>query len=826
MNDSVTYFGTEGEGLFKMVNDKITQRFTVEDGLKSNIINSAELIGDSLFLGTRSGIDLFYNDQVVDFDFMKGESINSLIARRGYLWVGSDNGLGRYVFGTATGEFISAIESVDVSRVNHMIFDEEGSLWICTGRNGLVQVRITGISNYNEYDGMSNDNINVVAQGNDQDTYYIGADDGKVYKLYEGELSKIEVDGFDQYTGIRDVLETSNGGLWIASYKGLIYKEGKGEKFFGLKEGLPSLDIRRIIKDADDFLWLATRSGGLARMKDGKVVEVYNKENHFNTDFILSVEECPQGGVYVGTHSDGIYKIKGDSITHMNLTSDDSGIIVFNIYVDEQHGRLWVVSTAGVFLLDEGFFYKVNFESKFSSLTMYDWLEDKEGNVWVTSNQGVLRIDEKDIGNYLNNKDFSLPAIVLDEQDGMSSSECTGAVRSLMGLNNVLYIPTIAGVTAIEPHEIEGEAKIPKFYIERLVTSDSKRFKDRGAIIEPGVNRYKFEFTALSFYQSDKIRFKYKLNGFDDAFEESIGDRSVEYTNLSPGNYTFELIVSNGLGKWSEESVYFDFEVKPAYYQATWFYVVLIISISLLVYLLYRWRVEGIKRMNRKLVKVNKELDSFVYSASHDLRSPIASMLGLITLSKMDPNNGGMYLQRMEKSMKKLDDFIGEIIDFSVNQRKGVNHEEVWFKPLIEKLLDELQFLNEGKEVESVVEIDQLAPLITDERRVTIILRNLISNALKYKDQSKENCELMIQIKVDSSIADVSIKDNGVGIRQEDQEKIFEMFYRASELSTGSGLGLYIVKETVEKINGSLSMQSEYTVGTSFRVVIPSLANK
>jgi signal transduction histidine kinase len=313
------------------------------------------------------------------------------------------------------------------------------------------------------------------------------------------------------------------------------------------------------------------------------------------------------------------------------------------------------------------------------------------------------------------------------------------------------------------------------------------------------------------------------LEGFDSKFFEVSQIRSAEYTNLPPGDYTFLLFATNNHGVWTKEPVKFHFKVQPAFQETIWFYIVIILVGFLLIYAVYKWRVRGIQEMNKKLIKVNGELDGFVYSASHDLRSPLASLLGLIDLSRKDSQNANLYLNKMEKSIKRLDDFISEIIDFSSNERKEVVCDEVDFKSIIDSVVDDLSFLDSHNIVKKNISVAQQGVFKSDKRRLGVIFRNLISNALKYFDNSKNESYLSIEVKTTSDFAHIIVADNGIGISQEEQQEVFKMFYRATERSTGSGLGLYIILETVDKLGGTIEMESEKYLGTKFIIKIPYL---
>lgn len=823
--DGVIYIGTEGDGLFLIKDQEVKARYNISNGLKSNIINVISQLGDTIILGTQSGINYLRKDKLSSPKFMDGESVNAILHSGQFLWAGSDNGLGRINLKVGQSEFLSSSGSIDMTRINDIMIDSEGSYWLATGRNGLVQLKETGIINFNRFDGLKNDNINIITHRNDGEGYFIGCDDGNIFTLEANQIKPFQIKNQVEPTGIRDVYEQANGTVWIASYKGLIRKKGTSEKLYGLSDGLPSLDLRRILEDEKGNIWIASRSGGLIKIQNEKVVKVYDRENGLNADFILSVEEDSIGQLYLGTHSGGVAIIKsGGEVENISLTDNDQGIIVFNTHVDSPD-VLWAVTTAGIFYVNEGNVQELSFERNYSGLSMFDWLEDDQGDVWLTTNRGVIYINKNEISKFLNKPDYRVNSRLITESDGMYDDECTGAVRSLSSKDGRLFIPTLGGVSIITPEKMNTNTTLPKVYIENLETQDSTYENQNNIKLSSNINRFKFNYTALSFLAPDVIRFKYKLEGFDPKFTEVSHVRSAEYTNLPPGEYTFLLFATNNHGLWTKEPAKFHFEVKPAFHETFWFYFLIALIVFLIVYAVYKWRVSGIQKMNKELIKVNSELDGFVYSASHDLRSPLASLLGLINLSRKDSKNTLVYLDKMEKSVKRLDDFIAEIIDFSSNERKEVVCDEVDFKSIINNIIDELSFLDGDVKVKKEIIIHQSDVFKSDKRRIAVIFRNLISNALKYYDESKDEPFLKIEVESNSEAARILIEDNGIGISKDEHEEVFKMFYRATERSTGSGLGLYIILETVEKLNGTIKMESEKYVGTSFIIEIPFLDN-
>lgn len=231
-----------------------------------------------------------------------------------------------------------------------------------------------------------------------------------------------------------------------------------------------------------------------------------------------------------------------------------------------------------------------------------------------------------------------------------------------------------------------------------------------------------------------------------------------------------------------------------------------------------------LQRTNQELSKRNTELDNFVYSVSHDLRAPIASVLGLINLAKKDKDLAmkDTYLEMINNSALQQDHFIKEILDQSRNSRLDVKREEILFEPIIDETFSHLSFATSGKAVEKIISIQQSKPFYCDRWRLKVILNNIISNAIRYRNG--RDPVIKVSVDVTEQGAQVRIEDNGKGIAKEHIKNVCRMFYRATDDGAGSGLGLYIVKEAVDKLNGSIKIESEEGNGTTVHLMIPEVA--
>lgn len=227
---------------------------------------------------------------------------------------------------------------------------------------------------------------------------------------------------------------------------------------------------------------------------------------------------------------------------------------------------------------------------------------------------------------------------------------------------------------------------------------------------------------------------------------------------------------------------------------------------------------------NNELLKVNEELDRFVYSVSHDLRSPLSSILGLINIARLTQDRQELdeILSMIKGRVNSQDHFIREIIDYSRNARTETTIEPINLWQLTDEVILSLKYHGDADKLEFRNHVPEDLIIHSDRIRLRVIMSNLVGNSIKYHDYSKT--APFIEIRTDSTAETICVEDNGSGMSPDHQQKIFQMFYRGSDKSTGSGLGLFITKEAVAKLGGKISVHSAVGEGSIFKVRIPFTA--
>jgi signal transduction histidine kinase len=227
---------------------------------------------------------------------------------------------------------------------------------------------------------------------------------------------------------------------------------------------------------------------------------------------------------------------------------------------------------------------------------------------------------------------------------------------------------------------------------------------------------------------------------------------------------------------------------------------------------------------NARLRKANQEMDRFVYSVSHDITAPLKSIRGLISIGKLENrSNEFPYIDKIEQSVKRLEDFSEEILAHSRASRKEMKYEQIDLQEFTNEIIESLRYLDGFGAINFTFQF-QASTVISDRFLLKVVLSNLISNAIKFQRKAEGHAAI-VSIKSYTSRDQlfIEVKDNGYGIEEEYKLRIFEMFYRATDLASGSGLGLFIAKEAVEKLNGGITLQTKNGEGSLFTIHLPLL---
>jgi PAS domain S-box-containing protein len=364
------------------------------------------------------------------------------------------------------------------------------------------------------------------------------------------------------HDGVRAIYEDRAGNLWIGTYGGGLNRFSDG-KFIAYDKDVGSAPIWLLQEDRAGNLWIGT-TGGLIRFRDG-AVRVYTTKDGLSHDHIRSLYEDRDGTLWIGTYGGGLTRLKDGR---------------FTVYTT-RHG------------LFDDFAWQI--------------LEDGRENLWISCDRGIFRVSKRELDEFAQGKLSAVTAVAYGTAHGMKSLECNGGAQpaGCRGREGRLWFPTTKGVVVVDADHLPMNELRPPVMIEQVIIDQQPISITTRAWLSPGKGSFEFHYTALSFLEPEKVRFKYKLEGYDEDWIEAGTRRVAYYTNIPPGDYRFRVIACNNDGVWNEEGRAFDFSLAPRFYQTRWFYALWIVIIGLLV-------LGGHRLRTRQLVRRAEELEAKV----------------------------------------------------------------------------------------------------------------------------------------------------------------------------------------------------------------------
>ena len=604
--NNTIWFATLQNGLFKYENSQFTN-YTTDDGLNSDWITVVFVDKNNLlWIGTDKGLCTFDGNNFLRIPELTDFSITSILTDEFQnMWIGTTNGLFFKKNKSTEYEYLNNNNGLTQNHTSRLLLDKENSLWIVNYRGGLTRIKNGKFTCYTKNNGMLG-TLTYNACEIKPNVILVGFDNGKINKIENNQISEFKTKTNLSDKRIRNIFKDSKKNIWISTYSGFLKILPDGtEKWYCDKIDFPSRYIRLIFEDSKNNIWVGTRDNGIIKINKDQTYTVFNKPNGFNVNLIMSIDEDLEGNLLVGTSKGGLHIISNDSIVKKYTTIDGlSSDIIFNTYIDNKN-RIWIAANGGLNCIENGKITVFPVQDNILTDSPYDIIEDDLGNFWMPSSKGVMKVKKDELISKLGSDTITkLDCILFNKYDGLGKSECSATAISIKATNGSLWFPTLNGVATINPSQIPTNDYKPPVYIESIVIDKKQYSLSNNFTVKPDKKRIELNFNALSYYEPKKVLSKIKLEGFEKEWSEPTNERTISYTNLPPGNYTFKVKACNNDGLWNETGAQFSFKVKPKFYQTFLFYVIVIILLSVLLYLFYQIRIRHLKNRQKKLEEI------------------------------------------------------------------------------------------------------------------------------------------------------------------------------------------------------------------------------
>lgn len=601
------WVATNGFGVFYLEGGKFVRLSHAENGLPSN--GARAIYCDKqgqIWIGTDNGIARFSDGKLEVFPTpeLPNLTVNCFLEDRwGTLWIGTDDGLGRYRPNTNTMTVIGTEEGLSQGTIESLTMDHEGNLWVSTYRGGINRISETKFLSYGVEEGVASEVVNVTFP--EKEGVWVGTDDGLSY-IQGQEVATYKLPRETGQNRVRDIKRLTTGQLWLATHEGLIQiDEGKIIRELNTEDGLSNDRVRVLLESKDSTLWVGT-SSGLDKLVGGQIVQSFGQLDGLENEFIMSLLEDDLGNLWVGTNGGGIFQKTDLGFKSLPPGQGLNSGVIFQLFQDTQ-GWIWVGTNTGVSVLLNEKVVSLQDAQGIPVNAVFQVQEDKNGDFWFTTDQGALLLDGRELRAVVKGELAAVSSQKLyGKADGMLTREVTGA--SIMGMTTTgeLWVPTLKGVTIIDPRNIPFNATPPIVAVERVIV-DGEDLSKMGWHIPAGRHRLTVEYTALTFAASESVKFKYRLAGYEEDWVDAGTTRIASYTNLPPGEYDFQVIAANLDGVWNRVGASVTI-VKNAKLVQTWyFWVAVILFVGVLLIVLYYIRLTSLQSRNMLLEELVEE---------------------------------------------------------------------------------------------------------------------------------------------------------------------------------------------------------------------------
>jgi ligand-binding sensor domain-containing protein/signal transduction histidine kinase/CheY-like chemotaxis protein len=867
--DGSIWIGTEG-GLARLT-EKGLDVPTAEQGLLHPAILTLARDGDGVLAGTEGGGVYRLAGERIESLVPAGLSNVMSVARDqdGNLWIGTEgHGLNRLASGHLTS--FSTPQGLPNQTVQALLEDREGSLWIGTHGGGLNRLREGRITTFTTREGLSLDNVVSILEGRDG-SLWLGTYGGGLNRVKDGRVSAILTtrDGLVN-DFVLSLAEDRSGGLWIGTNGGLNHLKDGRVTTLTTRQGLANDSVHAIALDQAGDVWVGS-NGGVNRVQGGRVTATWSTANGLANNSVWALHAGRDGSLWIATLA-GLNRLQDGRLSLISTTQGLSKNAILSFHEDAS-GSLYVgTHGGGLNRVREGRVSFVTARHGLAEDSVFRILEDDGGHLWLSSNKGISRVVKAELDDVLDGRRPSLSPVSFGTGDGMRSAECNGGLQPAgwKTRDGRLWFPTVRGAVYLDPGRLPRNEVVPPVVLEEVLV-DGRRLEGATDIaLPPGSRTLELHYTALSLRAPDRVRFRYKLEGFDPDWVDAGSRRTAYYTNLPPGEFRFRVVAANDDGVWNEAGIVRAVAMQPRVHETGWFRLAASLLLVAAFYGGYRVRVWRLHSRQQELLEIvddrtqslrtekerteaalaeaqrarqqaeanqseanaqraraeeaNQAKSAFLANMSHELRTPLNGILGFTQL--MDRRAGRdaedrQHLATILKSGEHLLGLIDEVLSLSKIEAGRVTLLSQPFDLAV--MLQELESLMRPRATAKDIWMRfEVAPtlrrvVVGDEGKLRQVLLNVVANAVKFTVHGG----VTLRASWSAGRAVFEVDDTGPGISAAEIRELFQPFVQAQagrDSREGTGLGLALSREIARLMDGDITVRSEPGLGSTFRV--------
>jgi ligand-binding sensor domain-containing protein/signal transduction histidine kinase/CheY-like chemotaxis protein len=801
LSDGRLIIGTNGAGLYEWSGGHFIP-FRASGTLPSGAITA--LLEDSsrnLWVGTTAGLARISRGVIsADAPGELGSSqINALAEdAEGSLWIGTTSaGLHRLRDGRA--HTITSADGLPSDRAQVVLHDRSGGTWIGT-RDGAAHLADGRVTTYSTANGLPNPSVRSLFQSSDG-AIWLGTELGGVVRIANGRMQTTILDPHVPDNTIRAFAEEPGRGVWVGSNGGrlTLFVDGKPAGYSEYDSGGRRLFVRAMAVDKSGSLWIATDGNGLVHLVDGKLRKIYTRADGLSRDGLRSLYIDAGGTIWIGTDGSGLNRLKDGKIT---------------------------VYRAGNGLFDD---------------RILQILEGDDGRIWMSSNNGISSVEKRALEAFAEGRIDAVKSLFIDDRDGMVTRDCSGGSQpaGAKKQDGTLWFPTDGGVAVVDPRRQHGNTHAPPVKVERVMAERTALIATESFEVPKGTRNLEIAYTALSLAVPERVQFRYKLEGYDEAWIDAGTRRTAYYTSLRPGQYRFRVIAANNDGVWNTRGASVGISLPPYFYQRPSFVLLVLALVAAGVWVAVTWRIRSIRseaartaEMERRLVGAQRmdALGQLASGIAHDFNNTLMAAYPWAELIRTTYPTDPMLQQasnRIVQAVERAKKVTSQLLDFAQPKQPEVTPFD-----LGDLAHDQVSMARAvlPPEIHLSLSVAGAAGTTGDQSKIGQVLLNLLLNA---SDAMPDGGRITVQVREPTAaeaeswhvqpgkMVLLSVSDTGTGIDPAVIPRIFDPFYTTKSVGKGTGLGLAVVDRIVRDHHGSVHVESEVDKGSTFNVLLP-----
>jgi signal transduction histidine kinase/ligand-binding sensor domain-containing protein len=552
--------------------------------------------GSIVWTDASNGLQWFVNGKIMRYPAGLRAAAHPRILlsdHEGSLWIGTMGQALMHVHQGRTDQYTRA-DGLSGDTVFGFFEDHERNVWVATER-GLDRFRDFPVVTFSKREGLSEDIAgSVFAAGSGG--VWIGTTNG-LNLVQDGRISVYEKHQGLTSNSIGSLFEDHTGTLWVDSALGLAYGRAGRFRQLGSTQDQKITSVAAIVEDAKGDLWVSDLKRGIIRIGGSQVKDVlpWSFFEHKKAS-ALDVDRT-HGGLLIGFEEGGVALYQEGRPIRWYTVAEGLGHGEITDIQTDRSGATWIATEGGLSCLRDGKISTLSTKSGLPCDHIHAIIEDDEGTIWLNSACGLLRLLRQDLLAWLHNPRVDVSPRMYDSADGMHVRSTTDGYfrRAAKSKDGRLWFPVFDGVAVVDPRHLPHNSIPPPVTIERVV-ADGKTYSAQSEVRLPaGTKGWRIDYTAFSFVDPNRVRFRYKLEGYDAGWNDVNGRRQAFFSNLAPRHYRLRVMASNNDGIWNEVGATLDFFIQPAFYQTNWFRLSCIAAFFVLLWLLYRLRLQQVE---------------------------------------------------------------------------------------------------------------------------------------------------------------------------------------------------------------------------------------